>query len=328
MGISSSYDKERLDDILRTQYNVVSRQQLVDCGMTRSAIQHRVRPGGPWPVILPGIYIASGDTTAERREMAALLYAGEGGIITGAFAVRHYGIVAPGPDCIEVLVPVNMRRRQSVRFVRLIHTTRMPRRTFLVGSRRIAAPPRAVADAVRGYRRIHDARSVICGAIQHEKCTLAELAEELREGPKRGSALLLDGLRDAATGIWSAAEGKLMDLINRSGLPEPEYNVTLYAPDGEFLGIVDAWWPEAGVAAEVDSQQFHFSRSDWSATMKRHNRIARYRVVLLHFAPWRIASEGGGVVSELRDAIAIGRTAPPPLIRAVPQRVNCANGTL
>jgi len=328
MGISSSYDKERLDDILGHQYDVVSRQQLLDCGMTRSAIQHRIRPGGPWPVILPGIYIAGSETTSERREMAALLYAGDGGVITGAFAVRHYGMVAPGPDCIEVLVPVNTRRRQSVRFVRLIHTTRMPRRTSLVGSRRIAAPPRAVADAVRGYRTIHDARSLICRAIQHNKCTLAELAQELREGPKRGSALLLDGLRDASTGIWSAAEGKLMDLINRSGLPRPEYNVALYAPDGECLGIVDAWWQDAGVAAEVDSQEFHFSRGDWNQTMKRHNRIAKHRVVLLHFAPWRITSEGGGVVGELRDAIAAGRIAPPPLVRAVPQRLDCANDTL
>ena len=56
--------------------------------------------------------------------MAALLYGGPAGVISGAFAVRHYGLVAPGPDYIDVPVPVH-RRRQSVRFVRLIHTARM-----------------------------------------------------------------------------------------------------------------------------------------------------------------------------------------------------------
>src|SRR5438105_6784895 len=164
MGIPANYDRERLRSVLSDQYNVISRRQLLECGMTRSAIQHRVGPDGRWRIILPGIYIANGDVTATRREMAALLYAGRDGVITGPFAVRRYGLTASGPDSIEVLVPRRVRR-QSVRFVRLIHTARIPENVYRTGPIRIADPVRAVADAVRGYREIRDARTVICAAI-------------------------------------------------------------------------------------------------------------------------------------------------------------------
>lgn len=324
MGITATYDAKRLGRVLDSLENVVTRRLLLECGMTRSAIQHRVRPGGQWRIILPGVYAATkGAVSARQREVAALLYAGPEAVITGAFAARHYGLVASGPDYIDVLVPVRIRT-QSVRFVRVIHTTRMPGEVFRNGSIRIAGPDRAVADAVRGYRGIDDARSLICAAIQRRQCSLAGLAEELSVGPKRGSALLRQGLRDAAAGIWSAAEGQLMDLIRRSDLPEPEYNVALYAPDGEFLGIVDAWWQRAGVAAEVDSREFHFSDKDWFDTMKRHNRITKKRVQLMHFPPARIQTEGAAVLAELRSAIETGLAAPPLPIRAVSQRVDYA----
>lgn len=331
MGVTATYDIERLRRILSAQYNLVTRRQLLECGMTRSAIQHRVTPTGRWRIVLPGIYAASdGRVSAEQREMAALLHAGPDAVITGAFAVRRYGLVASGPDYIDVLVPVD-RRRQSIRFVRMMRTTRMPEQTYRIGPIRITAAPRAVADAVRGYRDISDARSLICAALQRQQCTLAELATELEKGPRRGSALLLRGLRDAARGIWSAAEGDLMDLIQRSDLPTPEYNVALYALDGEFLGIVDAWWQRAGVAAEVESREFHFSVQDWHDTMARHNRITKRRVQLLHFPPSQIKSDGGTVLADLRTAITEGLATSPLPIRAtrpVSQRVVGAIDTL
>lgn len=318
MGARAAYDERRLRRILSEQQHVVTRRQLIDCGMTRGAIQHRVGPGGRWRIILPGVYAASdAPITAMQREMAAMLFAGPDAVMTGAFAARHYGLVASGPDYIDVLVPARVRR-QSIRFVRLIHTTRMPE-AFRTGAIQIAPAARAVADAVRGYRGIDDARSLICTAIQRRQCTLAEIGSELRDGPVRGSALLLRGLRDAATGIWSAAEGQFMTLIEGSDLPRPQYNVALYAPDGTPLGIVDAWWGRAGVAAEVDSQEFHFRRGDWLDTMSRHNRITKHRVQLLHFPPTQITSNGAAVLADLRDAIAAGLAAPPLPIRAVPQ---------
>jgi len=326
MGTRANYDSDRLSIIRANQYEVVTRRQLLDCGMTRSAIQHRVRQLGTLQVILPGVYAAStAPISAEQRQMAALLYAGSGAMITGAFAVRHYGLVASGPDYVDVLVPADVRRK-SVRYVHLIRTGRMPAQANLAKHLRIAPLPRAVADAVRGYRTIGDARSLIGAAVRYELCTIAELTTEHGEGPKRGSALFLRGLRDVASGIWSAAEGDLMNLIKHSGLPEPEYNVALYTADGTFLGIVDAWWQRAGVAAEVDSLEFHFRGEAWRNTMKRHNRITKHGVEVLHFPPADIKAEGARILADLRDAIATGLAAPPLPIRG--ERASGLNGAI
>ena len=51
---------KRLDEIaltatLRTQRNVIARWQALNCGMTRRALEHRIRAGGPWQRLLPGL---------------------------------------------------------------------------------------------------------------------------------------------------------------------------------------------------------------------------------------------------------------------------------
>ncbi|MBV9451876.1 MAG: hypothetical protein JO345_38910 [Streptosporangiaceae bacterium] len=314
-----------MDELLHAQFGVVSRSQLLECGMTRSAIRHRIRPGGPWQVLLLGIYAADARITTERREMAARLHAGPMGVITGPYAVRRFGLKASGPTTIDVLVPEDIRR-QNAGFVRLIRTSRMPEAVYRMGPIAFAAPVRAIADAVRSYTDIGDARMVICAAIKDHVCTLAELGAELANGPSRGSALLRRGLHDAARGIWSAAEGDLADLIEGSDLEKPEYNVALYAEDGTFLGIVDAWWKRAGVAAEVDSREFHFEEGDREKTMARHNLIIARRVQLMHFTPKRIKCDGDGILYELRIAIAEGKSNPPLPITSAPWRTKGAFG--
>lgn len=46
-----------LGELLDQQLSVVSRGQLLSLGMNDNAMQYRVRPGGPWQVLLPGVYL-------------------------------------------------------------------------------------------------------------------------------------------------------------------------------------------------------------------------------------------------------------------------------
>ena len=323
MGIKAQFQQSRIDDVLGAQHGVASRAQLLEAGMTRSAIQSRIGPTGPWEILLPGIYAMDAHITTRRREMAAQLHAGSEGVITGPYAARHYGLQASGPTAVDVLVPVHVRRKSSG-FVRLIRTGLMPSVDAINvdGHVRFADPVRAVADAVRGYRDINDARSIICTALGHDLCALQMLRTELVNGPDNGAALLRRALADVARDIWSAAEGDFLHLLKSSDLPPPEFNVAIYASDGTVLGIVDAWWGRACVGAEVDSREFHSDEADprksgWEETMDRHNRLSA-RIRLLHLAPKRIRTDGNGVISDLRAAISDGMSMPPRAIRAVP----------
>jgi hypothetical protein len=318
MGIKSVYDRERVDGVVREQFGVIGRSQALDCGLSRSAIEHRVRQDGRWRRLLPGVYATTtGDLTSDQRAMAALLHAGADSVITGATAVRRHRLRCSGLNEVDVLVPADVRR-QSAGFVRVIHTSRMPERYYSTGQIRFAPLPRAVADAARGMTRLSDVRAVVAEAVQHGRCSLAELIRELNDGPVAGSRFYRIAIGEIGEGVRSAAEADLRGLIQRSDLETPIYNAELYAADGSFLGIADAWWPRAGVAAEVDSRQYHLSPDDYERTTMRHNRMEAAGISMLHFLPSTLRSKSPTVLRDLRGAIKVGNSKPPLPIVAIP----------
>jgi Transcriptional regulator, AbiEi antitoxin len=212
---------ERLRRVLAAQHDLISSAQAHACGLTRKALASRLRREGPWQRLLPGVYLAvNGVVTQQQREMAALLYAGPRSVITGPAAVRRHGLTSAGPNIVDVLVPISVRR-QSAGFVRLHRTARMPQRYFAVGQIRFARPARAVADAARSFTRFDEVRAVVCQAVQRGKCTVHELTEELNAGPNARSALLREALAEIRDGVRSVAEADFRRLVLNSGLPKP-----------------------------------------------------------------------------------------------------------
>jgi hypothetical protein len=320
MGTKSVYDRPRLDRVVRDQFAVIGRSQALDCGLSRSAIDHLVRQDGPWRRLLPGIYATTtGDVSPDQRAMAALLHAGPRSLITGPTAVRQHQLRCAGLNEVDVLVPIGVRR-QSASFVRVIHTARMPEDFYSTGRMRFAPLPRAIADAAHGMTRLSDVRAVVAEAVQYRRCSLEALISELNEGAMAGSRLYRIALAEIGDGIRSAAEADLRELINRSDLETPLYNPELHATDGTFIGRPDAWWQRAGVAAEVDSRQYHLSPEDHERTTLRHNRMEAHGISMLHFLPSTLKTKSPTVVRDLRGAIKAGNNKPPLPIIAIPAR--------
>ena len=46
-----------LGELLDQQFSVASRGQLMELGMKDTAMRWRVRAGGPWQTLLPGVYL-------------------------------------------------------------------------------------------------------------------------------------------------------------------------------------------------------------------------------------------------------------------------------
>jgi len=318
MPRTSRPDPDALDRILHKQVGVIARHQVPAVGLSAGALRHRLRSGGPWQALLPGVYLAAtGTPTTLQQEMAALLYAGPGSVITGPAALRSHHIRAELPEYVDVLVPAARRRRDAA-FARLHRTTRMPERIWLAGPVRYARPPRAVADAVRDMTSLRDVRAVVADAVQRGRCAIPELAAELGEGPVVGSARFRQALADVAEGIRSAAEADLKDLLVRSGLPMPLFNPSVYDPDGTFVARPDAWWPDLGVAVEVDSHEWHMSPQDHDGTLARGRRMGKRQMIVLRFTPRQIRSEPAEVIKDIRDALHGARGRPPLNLRTVP----------
>jgi hypothetical protein len=165
---------------------------------------------------------------------------------------------------------------------------------------------------------LRDVRAVVADAVQRGRCAVKELVAELGEGPVAKSALLRQALADVADGIRSTAEADLRDLLARSGLPMPLFNPSVYDADGMFIARPDAWWPELGIALEVDSREWQMSPEDHADTLARGRRMGKHQMMVLRFTPRQIRSEPAEVIKDIRDALQGARGRPQLNLRTVP----------
>jgi hypothetical protein len=316
MGQTALFDREALAGLLIRQNGVITRSQAVACGVTKHALQYRIRHGEPWQVLLPGIYLThTGTATSLERMTAALVYAGPGSAITGPAALILHRVRAPQVNVVHVLIP-HGRKRRGLDFVQVSRTVRMPGSLLSLGEINYVPLARAVADTVCRMQDIGEVRAVVADGVQRRKVTVAQLAEELAFGPVRGSARFRQVLAEVGDGVRSAAEGDLRSLIKRERLPDPMYNPRLYAGDN-FVASPDAWWPDAGVAVEIESRQWHLSPVDWENTLARDARMSACGIIVLHFPPRRLHTEPRGVAGEIRSALEAGRLRGQLDIRAI-----------
>ena len=303
------FDGDLLARTLAAQDQVITRRQALACGIPRNTVSFWCRPGGKWQKLLPGVYLAAtGKPTSEQRLVAAVLYAGPQAVITGPAALRLHRLRAPGPDLIDVLIP-HAARRQSAGFVRIHRTVRRPR-VRRTGAVRFCHAARAVADTARVLTALDDVKAVVAEAVQKRACSIAEIGLELDKGPSNESARLRAALRSVRAGTRSVAEDRFRERVMKSNLPAPRYNVFLRAADGTDIGEVDAWWADAGVSAEIDSQEYHFYRADWLRTDAKRSRLLKHGIFPHNIAPARVDHDWDAVYEELRSSLEMGRKRP------------------
>lgn len=104
--------------LARGQHGVVSRRQLLDLGLSRRAIQHRLARGR-LHLVSSGVYaVGRPDLTQEGRWTAALLASGPGAMLSHRSAAALWGIGDEGGE-IEVTVrTASPRRRTGIRVYR------------------------------------------------------------------------------------------------------------------------------------------------------------------------------------------------------------------
>jgi hypothetical protein len=147
---------------MKRKYGVLSRRQALDAGLSVSQLNYRIRPGGPWQRLLPGVYLTvTGTPTPDQRDMATLLHAGKYSMITGLAALRRHSVSVPPAQLVDVLVPA-ATRTASRDYVRLHRTRRWPPMGAYDRGIEFAMVPRAAIDAAIGMRGRRDVRAFGC----------------------------------------------------------------------------------------------------------------------------------------------------------------------
>ncbi|MFF7698873.1 hypothetical protein ACF082_08365 [Streptomyces lydicus] len=252
---------------------VLTSRQLREHGVPAAELTERCRPGGCWQQVLPGVYLLHpGPPTSEERLRAALLYATHRGptvpqqgapstdapavMITGLAALALHGFSETPPllvlDRIEVLV-ARTRRLRSTGFAQIVRAADLPAPQEVTGVP-TAPVPRAVADAVAGLSDAAAVRRLLTEAVRGGHCEAAAVVRELSRARLLTRPHVVDAVDTLLAEGRALAEQRLYAVVREHGLPEPLWNVDLRLPGGPHLGGVDAFWPEHGVALEIDTR--------------------------------------------------------------------------
>lgn len=257
----------------------------------------------------------NGPSTRADRRLAALRYAGEGAVLTGLEALELHGMVRmPSPSGpVHLLLPVD-RRRAGSGWVLAERTERLP--VAVPGRWPLAPISRAVLDFARRTRERDQVRAAIAEVVQRGRCTPAELNAELAAGSGRGSALPRSVLQEISDGVRSVAETKARELVLRSGLPAPLWNVKLHDRNGRFIAMPDAWFDDVGLAWEIDSKEWHLSPMEYERTVDRRSAMMSENVIVMHTLPSKL-QRGGAVLTELRINYRNAGLRPRPPVHAI-----------
>ncbi|MFI5616874.1 hypothetical protein [Streptomyces sp. NPDC051567] len=311
----------RVARVARRQLNLVTYHQLTQAGVPSGTISGRSRRGGPWQRLLPRVYLLqSGPPDRRQRALSAVLYAarpsadplsGTTAALTGGAALALLGIRDAPPDPLDVLVR-SPRSVAAVSRVRPGSTTRWPA-ILTVSGVPSTRPVRAAVDFAARTDHPELVRSVLANVVQGGWCHPHDLHAELRAARIVNRPAVRAAAAELIAGVRSIAEGRARDALSATGLPAPLWNARLHTPDGAFLASPDAYWPEEGVALEIDSAEYHYSRGSWHATLRRRLRLEAHGVLVVSTTPAIFRDSPADVVAALRALLALGavRAAPP-----------------
>lgn len=286
--------------------------------MPSTTVQARTGPDGPWQRLMPGVVLTySGTPTLRQRLDAALVYAGEGAMLTGVCALVRMGVRnVPEPYDLHVLV-AHDRRRLSTDAVIVERSRRLPRPRLIEGLP-CAPMARACIDAARRMRDRRAVRALIAEVVQRGWTSVRQLATEIRDAQIRGTALPRGVIREVSAGIRSVAEAEVRDALRRAGIPEPVWNRDLFDAHGKWLARPDAAWLDIGVVLEIDSLEWHLSPTAYHHTQERHRRMTAAGLLVIHVTPGTVRREPERFLADVQATLRAGEARSAPRLQLQP----------
>ena len=244
------------------QHGVVSRTQLMSAGVTARQIDWRLRRKGLRRVHY-GVYaVGHRALTPEGVWMAAVLAAGEGGVLSHWSAASLWGMRRGRGPRTHVTCPHERRNRPGISF----HRAQLPHDEVTLHDRiPVTTPARTLLDLAPLVPSPTLAR-MVAAAGTHDGPTPVDL---IGRYPRRAGAPKLKRIVAKPLPFTrSDLEAQVLDLIERAGLPRPDVNLVVEGYEVDFA------WPEHGVIAELDSYATHGSRLAFERDRERDRKLA------------------------------------------------------
>ncbi len=274
--------------------------QLVALGLDSHAIQRRRRSGYLRP-LHRGVY-AVGHTALPplARELAAVLACAPDAYLSHHSAAAAWGILEIDSPIHVTVVARNTGPRAGV----VVHRARALDVARHQGIP-ITTPTQTVVDLAATVSPRQLEKAFDEGRVQR-LLSPATLDAALDRRPRCPGAAALRALTrdDGGTGISHEGTEVLMRrLIRRAGLPRPDRNVAI----GRWS--MDLFWPAQRVAVELDSYDFHTTRSAFERDHEKDHVLRARDIDLLRFTWHQVHGQPEATLVRLATALARPRRA-------------------
>ena len=243
----------------------------------------------------------------HAREMAACLACGKGAFVGDRSGAVLWQTLPPD----EVVRPVDILLRYGIRKhpginARRAASLRNDEVTKLDGIP-ITTPARTILDlaAIASPRKLE---RVLADALSRRLTTRRDLEKLLaRARGRRGTAALRAWLTGQAPGLTrSEAEERLLALLRKARLAEPELNVRVNGLE------VDFYWRTQRLVAEVDGFAFHAAADAFENDRSRDLVLASVGLRVVRITWKNLVREPEVVIARLAAALAVN--ADPPRV--------------
>lgn len=279
------------------QRGLVTREQLLALDLGRGAIAHRLARER-LHAVHRGTYLVGHPVPPPLAlETAALLACGDGAVLSHATAAVLWGIEKGTLATIDVTVVG--RRVRSVKAVRVHYAQNLPSTHI---RRRHGLPLTSPAHTLLDRAAIAMPRALERAVAEAHALGLlrdGELEDLVARSPGRRGVAALRALvaREAGPALTrSQAEERLLSLIRRARLPEPECNGRVAGHEVDFL------WRASRLVVEVDGYAFHGSRAAFERDRRRDTDLQAAGLTVARLTWRRLVDEPEAVVAQLARA--------------------------
>ena len=262
------HDDRWIAAVAGATHGVVGRVQLLRGGLSAREIDHRVATG-KLHVIHSGVYsVGHPLLSQEGRWLAAVLAAGEEGVLSHRSAGALWGICSDAATFTETTSPERHDRRAGLR----------PHRGTLASDEivvrngiRVTTIDRTIIDLAAVLPHHHLTRAVhqaeILGPLDLRSLTSLVERHRGRRGIARLRLALAQFAETGANRTRSELEDRFLAFLDRAGIRRPETNASLQVVGRWFE--VDCLWRDAGVIVELDGYSVHGNRGAFEADRER-----------------------------------------------------------
>ncbi len=290
----------RIGDRAARQHGVITRHQLMEAGLSPSAVDRRLA-SGRYRAIHSGVYLVLPFPLPYTREMAAVLASGPDAAVSHVSAAPHWRMRAAVDGPVDVIVRGNRGRRLGIR----AHRVRLPAAEHTAQDGiPLTTPERTLLD-LASVLEASEMEAVLARAEREGLVRADALGRLLARHPGHRGAGAIRAVYRLAGGpslTRSAAEAELLALVREAGLPAPECNVNVGRYELDFL------WRAARIAVEVDGFRYHSSRQRFEGDRRKDTDLVAAGITVLRLSWRQVTDERVATAVKLGQALARARS--------------------